>query len=596
MSEQSRSERRRWVRRRRSLLVAGAALLLLLGFAAWLGVTALQARSVLSAARGHVEQARAALTSGDSAGAQREVDLAADDANDARSATSALPWDVTAAVPYVGQPFRTTQDLAEAVDDLAVRVLPPAVRAGAALAPQKLRLSGEQIDLAALVVARAPLGEASSAASALDDLVSAIPPAGYLAVVEDARRTLQVEVSELADLLATASTAATLLPPMLGADGPRTYFMAFQTNAEARGTGGLIGGYGLLTADQGRLSLDTLSSNRDLEPGAPPGLDLGPDYAQQYAGYSSTTSWLNADSSPHFPYAAQIWSSLWEQQGGQRLDGVIGIDPVALSYILRAVGPVTLPDGEMIDADNVVPVTESEAYFRFKGDNTARKNYLQSIAQAVADKILGGDGGSTTALLKALRIATDEGRLAVWSAVPEEQGVLADTPLGHVVAETTGPYASVVVNNGGGNKLDYYLERTLTYAAGDCSAPARQSLVTIDLRNGAPLEPLPDYVAGRRDQKPSDPPNSNRLLVSLYATNGAQLTGVTVDRVPTTARIGAELGHPVFTVTLVIPPGATRRLVFDLVEPSTPGRPMVSVQPSVKPMGVTTTVSDCGGS
>jgi len=313
------------------LLVSGAALLLLLGFAAWLGVTAQRGQSALIAARSHLEQARAALMSGDGAAAQREVDLASDAASDARSATSTMPWDITAAVPYLGRPFRTTQDLAEAVDDLAVRVLQPAARAGTALAPEKVRTSGEQIDLAALMVARAPLGEASSAASALDDRVRAIAPSGYLTAVEDARRALRTEVSELADLLATASTAATLLPPMLGADGPRTYFLAFQTNAEARGTGGLIGGYGILTADQGRLSLDTISNNRDLEPGAPPGIDLGPDYAKQYAGYSSTTLWLNANSSPHFPYAARIWSSLWEQQGGQRLDGVIGIDPVALS-------------------------------------------------------------------------------------------------------------------------------------------------------------------------------------------------------------------------------------------------------------------------
>jgi len=77
------------------------------------------------------------------------------------------------------------------------------------------------------------------------------------------------------------------------------------------------------------------------------------------------------------------------------------------------------------------------------------------------------------------------------------------------------------------------------------------------------------------------------------APDGAELSGVTVDGLPTTARIGAERGHPVFTVTLLIPPGATQRLVFDLVEPSTPGRPAVPVQPLVEPMGVTIAVPDC---
>ena len=43
---------------------------------------------------------------------------------------------------------------------------------------------------------------------------------------------------------------------MMGADGPRTYFMGFQTNAEARGTGGLLGGFGILRFDDGAASVD----------------------------------------------------------------------------------------------------------------------------------------------------------------------------------------------------------------------------------------------------------------------------------------------------------------------------------------------------
>ncbi len=47
---------------------------------------------------------------------------------------------------------------------------------------------------------------------------------------------------------------------MMGADGPRTYFMGFQTNAEARGTGGLLGGFGILRFDNGTATVDTLGT------------------------------------------------------------------------------------------------------------------------------------------------------------------------------------------------------------------------------------------------------------------------------------------------------------------------------------------------
>ena len=57
------------------------------------------------------------------------------------------------------------------------------------------------------------------------------------------------------------------------------------------------------------------------------------------------------------------------------VDGVVAIDPVALSYVLGAVGPVTMPDGEVVTKDNVVELTESTAYSPF----SYRPNRAQEI-------------------------------------------------------------------------------------------------------------------------------------------------------------------------------------------------------------------------
>ena len=77
---------------------------------------------------------------------------------------------------------------------------------------------------------------------------------------------------------------------------------------------------------------------------------------------------------------------MWEQQSGTTVDGVIAIDPVALSFILGAVGPVTMPDGETVTKDNVVELTESTAYTRFADDNNARKQYLQDVAGEIVKR------------------------------------------------------------------------------------------------------------------------------------------------------------------------------------------------------------------
>jgi hypothetical protein len=582
-----------WHRRHRtSLAVSSVVVLVLIGLGVWFAVTALSAKSDLQDARAHVQAARSDLEKGDSAAAQREVDLAANNTSDARASTSALPWDLLAPIPVLGNPLRTTRDIAAAVDDLVVQVLKPAAAQGTALSPDKLRTSGSQIDLAALTRARLPLQQAAANSIAVQHRIDAIPAGGWLGSVEAARTSLQQQSAELTSLLRNASTAAILLPPMLGVEGPRNYFLAFQTNAEARGTGGLVGAYGIVTANQGKVALDTLASNRDLKFNGKP-IDLGPDFAALYGNYKSTTSWSNSNISPNVPYAGQIWKSLWQQQSGQQIDGAIATDPVALSYILGAVGPVTLPSGEVIDANNVVRITESDVYLRFPDDNKARKDFLQSIAEAVVMKTLGGQGGSTVKLLQALGRAAGEGRLGVWSDMPGEEAVLADTALGRVVPDDAAPYANVVVNNASGNKIDYYLDRKVRYSADNCVGPLRSTAVAITLTNELPPGNYPPYITGRQDPNPTGPPGTSRSLVSLYATQGAELRQVTLDGAPIAVTTGSERGHPVYTANVQLPPGVPKVLLFSMVEPTAPGEAQVPTQPLVGPMATSVNVPTC---
>ena len=148
-------------------------------------------------------------------------------------------------------------------------------------------------------------------------------------------------------------------------------------------------------------------------------IDLGPEFAQQYGYANPGTDFRNSNMSPHFPYAAQIWKSMWTQQSGMNVDGVVALDPVALSYILGAIGPVTMPDGEKVTKDNVVELTESIAYQRFPKDQTARKEFLQDIADAVVKRMTTSVDRPRD-LLDALGRAVGERRISVspWACRP----------------------------------------------------------------------------------------------------------------------------------------------------------------------------------
>ncbi len=292
----------------------------------------------------------------------------------ARDATHSLPWNIAAGVPWLGSPFKSGQQITDVVLGLAAEVLQPSADVGAAISPDRL-LAGGHLDVHLLRDEEPALSKISADATRLDADANAIADPKYLSLLRDARTELQKQTSDIAKLLQNTALAARVAPSLMGADGPRTYFMGFQTNAEARGTGGLLGGFGILRFDNGVPTVDTLAANTELDKHFTP-LDLGPEYADQYGFANTTTDYRNSNLTPHFPYVAQIWKSMWAQQTGMDVDGVIAIDPVALSYVLGAVGPVTMPDGEVITRDNVVELTESTAYIRFPD----RPNRAQEVS------------------------------------------------------------------------------------------------------------------------------------------------------------------------------------------------------------------------
>lgn len=608
-------------------------LLLAVTFAVWLGLGVFQAKSSFEQAKTSAERSKDALLSGKSEEATRWAENAQFHAQRARSATHSPPWNIVAAVPLLGSPLKTTQQISDVVAGLANDILIPGARLGSALSPDKL-IDGDRINLKLLRAEEASLSKLATAASKLDAGAQEISSPAYLSLIRDARSQLQDQTSQLAQLLGNTAMAAKLAPSMLGADGPRTYLMAFQNNAEARGTGGLLGGFGVIRFENGTPTIDLLAPNTELDQ-ATAKIDLGPDFNQQYEFANPYTDYRNSNLSPNFPYAARIWKSMWEEQSGITVDGVITVDPVALSYLLGATGPVTLADGEVINQENVVELTQSTAYSRFKpleppdippdpagrwcsfghcsttvyraeqarinseAASALRKKYLQAIATAVVKKVT-GPLSAPQKFLNALGRAASEQRIAVWSAHPSEQAVLENTPLAHMVPDDSAPYAQVIINNLSGNKMDYYLRREIEYAADGCDSDRRNSTITVKLSNiAAPGAALPEYVAGLQGLAPwisLKAPNGTMVSsVRVLATKGSTLLSVTSNGERTQAITHRENGRPSFEVQVAIPPGQSGDLTFRLSEPTSPGEPRVPIQPLIDNVTPKVMVPTCPG-
>lgn len=571
------------------MLIAGGVIALC---GIYLVITALLARRELESVRADVSRMRAAISSGNLATARKAaVDLSTH-ANHADTLTSGPIWYLAAGIPAGGEPLRTVRGLTATVDSLSTSALPELVEASREIDPSRLRRADGSIDLAPIVSVSPQLSRAASAVEAANQDLAQLPADTWLASVDQARRDALRQFASLGATVESADKAARVAPLMLGQNGPMRYFVSFQTEAELRGTGGLPGAFAIMRADHGKISFERFGSDTELLR-VKSGLSFGPAYAALYAGSNATQDYLDSNSSPNFPYAAQIWTRMWQVKSGEHLDGAIALDPTALSYLLRVAGPARLDDGTVVNAANVVSLTQKTVYDRFQDrSQTRRKAFQLQLAKKVSRRLLVG-ASNATGLVRAAGRAAGERRLMVWSRTPAVERVLASTALGGTVDRTTRPFLGLSLNNAAANKLDYYLDASVSWSRTGCGA-RRDVTVRLTLRNDAPAH-LPTYVVGSAGGRfQAKRVGDNRTLVGYFATSGAILTKVTVDGAAAGAQIGSELGHPVYTLDMHLGRGKTRVVVLHLLEPAETGKPVVMPQPLVRPLRVSVQDSKCG--
>jgi hypothetical protein len=555
-------------------------------------VTGLFARHQLERAKYDVEQLRHSLLDSDQSAAHRWMSAAQSDARSAHRWLAGPAWGAAEHIPWVGRPARVARGLADVAVTLAVDALPSAVEAGDHLTPERLRDDDGAIRLGVFRSAASPLAAAATAADVAARQIARLPGSTWLPAANHARDNAGSLVDDLRQVLRDAGDASRLAPDMLGGSGTRRYILVVENDAEARGLGGLPGVVAILTVKNGRMSFDRFENNSFFGVVPKLGVSLDPEYRHTYAGDDVLTNFQDSNVSPDFPTVGKVWVAMWRAKTGEQLDGAIAADPTALSYLLDATGPAKLPDGSKVSGRNVVALTQQKAYSRIHSLE-ARQDYFIEVAKAASSRVVDAPHGSAQALVRAMSRAVSEHRLMLYSEDPTEQATLEETPLAGGLPVTRAPFVGVVVNNGQGSKLDYYLHQSVTYHLEGCSVSGQQlSTVTVRLFNDAP-EKLPAYVTIRLLDTRHNPVGSERLLVALYTTNGAQLLGVTGNGSQLLAAIGSEKGHSRYEVDVTINRGDTMTLVYHLIEPKSALPVQIWKQPAVQPVTASVTGKRC---
>jgi hypothetical protein len=509
----------------------------------------------------------------------------------ARQLTGDPVWSAATHLPWAGDDLSAVRAVARAVDIVANRAAPELLQAAGALDPAQLRPKNGQIALAPLLKARTPLRSADTALrqarATLDPYVSGPRSTSLLRPVERAVTRLATQLDDLTGTTATASRAADLLPPMLGENGKRRYLVLFQNLAEARSLGGIAGAFAVVEADHGRLRLTKQGSATDFPRAPEPVVDFSPTQLRLYQPQTAQF-FQNVTQPMSFPVGAGVARAMWDRSGGHPLDGVVATDPVALSYLLKATGPVTLADGQRLTSENAVRLLLRDVYGTY-ADPREQDAFFASAAKSVFDHLMTG-AVDPAAAADALAQASGEHRFLVWSSHADEQRRLLGTVLDGVLpsSEKANPTVGLFFNDATPSKMSYYLRATAQLDAGQCRADGMRDLSLVaTMTSTAPPKGLPPYVTG------DDKPHTVSTLVYVASPVEGGIVTVAVDAKNRPVNTQQVAGRAVSAFTVDLRPGQTAEVKVSIVAPDIPGHPRLWVTPTVAPIPQSVAVMKC---
>lgn len=553
--------------RRRSLVGGGLVLLAIaVAAVAFTGYQALQARTELNTAAAGLERISTAVRAGDVQQARSRVGEVQDATSAALDHTNGPLWWIAAQMPVVGDDIDAVRTIAGVGDGLSREVLPPLLEVSATLDPSELQPRKGRIALEPIEKAVPDVRASDRAMQAQLEQTLALEPDNYISRVAAPVRQVQDQLTEAAGLTGTAARTVQLMPAMLGADSPRRYLLMFQNNAEVRATGGIPGAVAVITADQGRIKLVEQGTATDIGRFDEPVLPLSRG-EQALFGPNLTAKAADVTFTPDFPRTAEIVQEMWERSHGEALDGVLSADPVALSYILRGTGPVSVGDtGQQLTAGNAVQLLLNDVYLTVE-DPAAQDDFFASAAQSAFQAVADGQGDPET-VIRGLSQGVEEGRIFLWSDSLTEQELLASTrAAGALNDDDDDPDVGVYLNDGTGAKLSYYLDYDVQVQSFTCSDAGQQELrVTTTMRSTAPADAttsLPSSILGNNVQ--GVPPGVVSTNIMLYAPLQSEIAETRLDG----KKIGffqtKHDGRPVAGLTLYLKPGQEREVIYDVV-------------------------------
>ncbi|WP_251197618.1 DUF4012 domain-containing protein [Anaerotardibacter muris] len=489
--------------------------------------SAMDAKDDAQALVSQASQLKSQVVSGDMASAKTTSEQMAKTASKLHDNTSSPLWAAATLIPFVGSDINTVRIVSDSAYVLTSDVLVPAMDVFPSNGLAGLMGSDGSINVQVIEDLLTVVSDSGPVLSEYATQLNAAP--------EPTIDQLKQPIAQVKDIMSALGPVADYatelkdtLPEMLGADGARNYLIIACSSAEMRSSVGFAGSFGVMTLNNGKISLGDFV-----------GADQNPRLAESVSAatqedinlfrWETSVDSRDVTQIIDFKRVGQIESQIWEANGHGKVDGVIAMDTVVLERMMALTGSsVTTPGGDVLDGSNTSNFLLNGVYKKYP-QGSDQDMIFALVAATAADSVFGNIGKVNIAkLVNVLKNSFEEGRIAIYMANAQEEAMLEDFGLaGTVSSDPTVPETGIYMSACYGGKMYYYLTSDIDVSAGKKNADGSTTYdVRVEFYDGlteAEVATLPNYVTNGHTN------GSMQFLVYLLAPTDGKISDVSTE-------------------------------------------------------------------
>ena len=375
-------------------------------------------------------------------------------------------------------------------------------------------------------------------------------------------------VTEIRTTTAQLERLLVLYPYIAGFRQTQTYLVLLQNTMELRPTGGFIGSLALAQTRDGRLSdltvQDVYAVDGQLKGHVDPPVPIR-DLLGQEHWYLRDSNW-----DPDFRISGERARWFYEKETGTAVDGVIGISVPYIIDLLKATGPIDLPDiQDRITAENFFGKSLFYTQNDFFPGSTQKKDFLGYLISSLVLKITQDRRISPAALSAATVRALTQRNILFSFADPNIRALVShygwdgamnlDAGCSGSLNDCIGEGIALIDANLSVNKTNYYLKTS--------------RIRLIEIGNDGSINETNTFQYRNTSTADDQGGGAYRSYTRLYLPSDSTVTGIFLDGAPVTekqeATTAAQLLLPYWEAASATESGRAVGVAFEVPEEET---------------------------